>query len=210
MLSQTGQNVGGDCSCCSRDSCCTGPPGGATSTRTSWPNHFDDFAAGKWMQLLHASRKCDEEASVAMHRKRRRDTQSNEMERRAARALSLVQMGELSSGRQALEGASLAPGSDQTLNSLRDPDRRPPRPRDPIPRDILEHQPAIPFELEEFQFVVNLRISRRGAVAGPSGMTSDHLRPLLDHVRDSHLLFLLGSVGQSPNSCICQRRHPVG
>ena len=67
-------------------------------------------------------------------------------------------------------------------------ERRPPRPRDPIPRDILEHQQAIPFELEEFQFVVNLR----GAAAGPSGMTSDHLRPLLDHVRDSHLLFLLG------------------
>ena len=114
------------------------------------------------------------------------------MDRRAARAISLVQMGELSSGRQALEGASLAPGSEQTLNSLRDPERRPPRPRDPIPRDILEHQPAIPFELEEIQFVVNLRTSRRGAAAGPSGMTSDHLRPLLDHVRDSHLLFLLG------------------
>ena len=39
--------------------------------------------------------------------------------------------------------------------------------------------------------MVNLRTSRRGAAAGPSGMTSDHLRPLLDHVRDSHLLFLL-------------------
>ena len=100
-------------------------------------------------------------------------------------------MVELSSGRQALEGASLAPGSGQTLNSLRDPERRPPRPRDPIPRDILEHQPAILFELEEFQFVVNLRTSRRGAAAGPSGTTSDHLRPLFDHVRDSHLLFLL-------------------
>ncbi len=82
---------------------------------------------------------------MAMHMKRRRDTQSNEMERRAARALSLVQMGELSSGRQALEGASLAPCSEQSLNSLCDPERRPPRPRDPIPRNILEHQPAIPL-----------------------------------------------------------------
>ena len=141
------------------------PPRRGNIHKNKLAQRFDDFAAGKWMQLLHASRKCDEEASVAMHRKRRRDTQSNEMERRAARALSLVQMGELSSGRQALEGASLAPGSEQTLNSLRDPERRPPRPRDPIPRDILEHQPAIPFELAEFQFVVNLRTSRRGAAA---------------------------------------------
>ena len=86
-------------------------------------------------------------------------------------------MGELSSGRQAL----LRHANEQTLNSLRDPKRR------PRPRRGLEHQPAIPFELEEFLFVVNLRTSRRGAVAGPSGMTSDHLRPLLDH----HLPFFL-------------------
>ena len=105
------------------------------------------------------------------------------MEGRVARALSLVQMGELSSGRQAL----LRQANEQSLNSFRDPKRRP-RPG----RGGLEHQPGIPFELEEFQFVVNLRTSRRGAAAGPSGMTSDHLRPLLDHVLDNHLLFLLG------------------
>ena len=120
MLFQTGQNVGCDCSCCSRD-LLHRPPRGGNIHKNKLAQRFDDFAAGKWMQLLHASRKCDEEASVAMHRKRRRDTQSIEMERRAARALSLVQMGELSSGRQALEGASLAPCSEETLNSLRFP-----------------------------------------------------------------------------------------
>ena len=142
------------------------PLGRGNIHKNKFAQRFDDFAAGNWMQLLHASRKCDVEAFVAMHKKRRKDTQSNEMEKRAARALSLVQMGELSSGRQTWE----APGNEQTLNSLRDPGRRPPRPRDPIPRDISKHQPAIPFELEGFQFVVNLR-------------TSDHLRPLLDYVR---------------------------
>ena len=32
----------------------------------------------------------------------------------------------------------------------------------------------------------------RGAAAGPSGMTSDHLRPVFDSVGDSHLLFMMG------------------
>ena len=38
QLSQAGRNVGGDCFCGSRDSCCTGLPGRTTSIRTSWPN----------------------------------------------------------------------------------------------------------------------------------------------------------------------------
>ena len=127
-------------------------------------HRFDDFAAGKWLYLLSASRKCDEEASVAVHRKRRREGQAGEMERRAARAHGFVQLGELSSGRQALEGASVAPGTHDTLYSLRDRRRRPPLPRDPIPRDILEHQPDNPFDLDEHKFLIK-STSRRGAAA---------------------------------------------
>ena len=33
-------------------------------------------------------------------------------------------------------------------------------------------------------FAKNLRIARRGAAGGPSGMTSEHLRPLLEHHED--------------------------
>ena len=51
---------------------------------------------------------------------------------RSARAPQLVQMGELSSGRQALEGAELAPGTLATLAALSDPERRPLKPRDPM------------------------------------------------------------------------------
>ena len=91
------------------------------------------------------------------------DTQSNEMERRAARAPLQFKW---VSCRQAARHVNQS--------------GRPPR------------QPSILFELDEFQFVVNLRTSRTGAAALPSGMTSDHLRPLLDHVRDNYLLFLLG------------------
>ena len=64
-----------------------------------------------------------------MHRRRRREVQNQE-ERRALRAMKFVQMGELSSGRQVLEGAELAPGNRDTLNEL---NKRPARPRDPIP-----------------------------------------------------------------------------
>ena len=46
---------------------------------------------------------------------RRRRNVSDEA-KRAARAMSLVQVGELSAARQALEGAALAPGNLATLN----------------------------------------------------------------------------------------------
>ena len=75
--------------------------------------------------LLSQSRQC-EDASVAMHRKRRRHTPQQDLDRRVVRAEGLVQMGELSAGRQALEGASLAPGNRQILDALQDPQRRPP------------------------------------------------------------------------------------
>ena len=53
---------------------------------------------------------------------------SDEEASRAARALSLVQSGEISVGRQTLEGASFAPGNLATLGILTDPNRRPPVP----------------------------------------------------------------------------------
>ena len=67
---------------------------------------FQDFSEGRWTQLLAASRQCAEDVSQAQRRKRRRHRPEEELGRRAARALALVQLGELSSGRQALEGAS--------------------------------------------------------------------------------------------------------
>ena len=76
------------------------------------------------MRLLEVSRQCTEDASNAHSRKRRRQRADQDLERRAARVLSPVQMGELTAGRQALEGAELAPGNLHTLEALRDPSRR--------------------------------------------------------------------------------------
>ena len=100
----------------------------------------------------------------------------------------MVQTGEFSSARQALEGAELAPGTPATLAALRDPTRRPDQPPDPIPPAVMELVPRS-FELDEVMFMKNLRSSKRGVAGGPSRMTMEHLRPLLESPRDTHLLY---------------------
>ena len=127
-----------------------------------------------------------------MSRRRRTRRAGNDIEFRAARAEALVQVGELSSAREALEGAELAPGNRATLAALRNPDRRPPTLRDPLPPELVNFQPTTLFELDENRFLKNLRSSRRGAAAGPSGTTNEHLRPILDDARGRKLLFAVG------------------
>ena len=132
--------------------------------------------------ICMASNKCTEEAATVRQRRARR-VQGNQDERRATRAFNFVQMGELSSGRQALEGEELAPGNEETLKELR---KRVAIPRDavpPVPRD------APVFNLDERIFGRNVRSAKRGAAGGPSAMTTDHLRPLLESTRDLHNLF---------------------
>ena len=105
-----------------------------------------------------------------------------EEEVRAARAISLVHMVELSGARQALEGALVAPGTHATLRALTDPERRPALPCEPLNPEVAHTQLAVAFQLDTDLFLVNLRKSRRGAAPGPSGMHSDHLFPLLDRI----------------------------
>ena len=64
------------------------------------------------LDLLNASRLCDDHAATAQRRGGRRA--GDEEKRRALRALALTQMGEMSSARQALEGAAVAPGTEET------------------------------------------------------------------------------------------------
>ena len=144
------------------------------------------------MYLVRQSMQAAEQGSVNASRRRRRQ-RGDDVNRRAARALRLVQLGEVSSARQALEGAEVAPGTLDTLNQLRDENRRPPVPRSPVPEDIVNARPDHPFSLDCEQFLLNLRSSKRGAAAGPSGMTADHLMPLLETERDSAKLFALAS-----------------
>ena len=137
--------------------------------------------------MIEASIACDAQAAQSRRRQRRRG--ADDVQQRAIRAETLVQVGELSHARQVLEGADLAPGNLATLDVLRDQSRRPALPREPLPEELTNFTPTRAFELDESKFNKNLRSSRRGAAAGPSGMTMEHLRPLLDNDRALHSFF---------------------
>ena len=125
------------------------PPRGCLISKEKLASRFSKFARGEWMDLVNMGARC---------------------------AVQLVQLGELSSARQALEGAELAPGNELTLYELHNLARRQDVLRDPIPEDIMNMAPH-EFELDEMFFLRTLRSSRKGAAGGPSGMANEHLRP---------------------------------
>ena len=138
------------------------------------------FSRGSWTELLIQSRDHAEAARTGSIRRRRShvDTQ----QRRAERAQTLVLMGEVSAGRQALDGASLAPGTTQeTLEQV---------PREEVPRELTQSENT--FMLDHNMLTKNLKCARRGAAGGPSGMTAEHLKPLLDNFRDTELFCQVG------------------
>ena len=71
-------------------------------------------------------------------------------------------MGELSSARQALEGATIALGTDVTRAMLTNPATRPQEPYAPVPPHSRDRIPDVLFELDEDQFTRNLRNARKG------------------------------------------------
>ena len=83
-------------------------------------------------------------------------------------ARALVMLGELSSARQVLESGYLAPGNLSTLRGLTNPEKR----------------PVAAFQSDENKLALDIRTARRGAAPGPSGMTSEHLFPLLESEDD--------------------------
>ena len=69
------------------------------------------------------------------------------------RAETLVCLGEISAARHALEGSPVAPGTQETLNAVRDMDRRSLLPRDTIPEEIRGANPSNPLELDKDEFL---------------------------------------------------------
>ena len=90
---------------------------GGLVSREKLRKRFEWFNDGRWEELIRESQAIADEANTAMLRRRRR-RQPDESERRAARAHSMVQMGDLSRGRAVLEAAELAPGTNETLEAL--------------------------------------------------------------------------------------------
>ena len=127
---------------------------------------------------------CDERAVVARRRARGETTLNAGLREPHGWFL-----GELSSSRQAHEGAALAPGNQAILRELTDARKRPHPTQRTVAILVLRCVPRTPFELDEQKFSRNLRSARRGVAAGPSGMTTEHLRPLLDDSRALYYSF---------------------
>ena len=68
---------------------------------------------------------------------------------------------------------------------LRDPDRRPCQPYAPVDPALLSWLPEAPVALPAPALLSNLRRSRRGAAPGPTGLTAEIARLLLDHAHSS-------------------------
>ena len=101
----------------------------------------------RFVQLRQMGRSPDQSrgsavAAVQAQVKRRRRAVLNCPDVRAERAHRLIQMGELSAARQALEGDPPAPGNNATLQLWCDPERRPAELRGPLAPDLVGHQTA--------------------------------------------------------------------
>ena len=138
------------------------------------------FRQGEWLQLLRAATGTRPAGQTR--------TAATAEHVRSARAVHLVQLGELSAAAHALTAAPQAPGNADTLAELRDPDCRPQAPQVPLSAAVLSHQPDTACPLPESVFLGCLRGARRGSAAGPCGATNEHLRLLLDEPADSALL----------------------
>ena len=164
------------------------PSRGGLVPKSKLQERLRRFAIGDWIGLLQ------EASMIVKCRKRPSNDFKDEVVLRAARAEKLAQFGELSAARQALEGDAVAPGTLRTLASLTNPERRPPLPREPLPDELSTFELVAPFPLDAERFIKSIRSARRGAAGGPSGMTTEHLRPMMDNMNDMERLCLLGGI----------------
>ena len=114
-------------------------------------DRFAAFARGEWVQLVEASLEWSYFKAQSATRRWWRE-QKDDVSRQADRAFGFVQLGELSAARRVLEGARLAPGTEETLQVLRDPEKRPPLPRETLSEAVRAVHPDR-CELDEEMFL---------------------------------------------------------
>ncbi|CAE7191617.1 unnamed protein product, partial [Symbiodinium sp. CCMP2456] len=135
---------------------------------------YQAFSRGDWASLLQEALSQPSPQGASGRRPAASD------DARARRAVHLAHLGELSAARQALTADPLAPSTDATFEQLSDPSRRPPEPYGPLAPDLLAGQPPSPVALDSRALLTNLRRARRGAAPGPSGLTAEIARVVLD------------------------------
>ena len=99
----------------------------------------------------------------------------------------LVRLDELSAASSALVASPFAPLSEATLAELCDPERRPSEPYGDIGSALLHFQPESPERLPPGLLLANLRRARKGAGAGPAGLTAECCPVVLGDERTSQL-----------------------
>ena len=92
------------------------PPRGGQVPKKLLEERFQMFSVGRWAELVRASLELTATGAQAAIRRRRRN-RGDDVQKRADRALKLVQMGELSAGRLALDGAQVANGNSGHFES---------------------------------------------------------------------------------------------
>ena len=159
-------------------------PGQTTIPRDELEQRLATFKRGDWLQLLRQS------GALIVSSRRDQTPVEITLESRAEWAAALASLGELSAAADALVSDPLAPLSDATFAELSDPDRRPQQVPDDdrANADDLNYEPPAPFQLDQRIYLANVRRARRGAAAGPSGVTAEHHRLLLDDDDSARLL----------------------
>ena len=129
-------------------------PGTRSLAKTDWRHRIQQFQQGDWLQLLQQANHTnttsnntnnphDDHTNTTNNNTNhpRDDTAGANQTRRAERARYLVHLGELSAARQALTAGPLAPGTQQTLDELRDPVRRPQEEYAPLAPEVMAFEP---------------------------------------------------------------------
>ena len=118
---------------------------------------YRQFVQGEWSELLEAARGAANKKTV-----RKELNEEEEQQKVLREAVRLVRLGELSKARQALLAAKLAPGTQETLDKLNNPEKRPPRALVPLSEEVLNTQPDTPVRLNKGLFL-NKFVQHRGA-----------------------------------------------
>ena len=141
-----------------------------------WIDQQGEVVAGQWTELLRASCVCAGRSSNGI--------QTSAMERhQPGFGFWSMQGVEIRATGRALFGSASIGGSRVGTRQWSHVGSTPSSPCSSSP-ELPPDRPI--FHLDESLFSKNVRSARRGVAGGPSGMTSDHMRPLLEHPKDLH------------------------
>ena len=133
---------------------------------------IDSFLKGDWVALLDA-------VSAPQCAVRAIDGEAAERNR-LKQVEAKIRLKEISRARVHLTSSGVAPGTEETLQELTDPELRPNRPTEEIPSWCHRHVPATAFTLKQDELLAALRSAGRGSAQDLSGTRYEHLRVLIE------------------------------